>query len=55
MYKHVEKLCRSCGECTTVTGVGTQNKPPLHPTPVLHSHLLVGIDIIELPKTEQGT
>ena len=54
MYKHAVEFCRSCGECATVVGVGRQKKPPLHPIPVQHPFQIVGLDIMELPKTERG-
>ena len=54
MYKHAIEFCRSCGECATVAGVGRRSKPPLHPIPVQRPFQIVGLDIMELPKTEQG-
>ena len=54
MYRHAVEFCKSCGECATVAGVGRRNKPLLHPIPVQHPFQIVGLDIMELPKTEQG-
>ena len=54
MYKHAVEFCRSCRESATVAGVGRQSKPPLHPIPVQRPFQIVGLDIMELPKTEQG-
>ena len=54
MYRYAVEFCRSCGECATVGGVGRQNKPPLHPIPVQRPFQIVGLDVMELLKTEQG-
>ena len=54
MYKDVMEFCRSCGECATVTGVGRRCRPPLHPIPVQRPFQIIGVDIMELPVTEQG-
>ena len=54
MYRHAVEFCRSCGECATVGGVGRRNKPPPHPIPVQRPFQIVGLDVMELPKTEQG-
>ena len=54
MYRHAVEFCKNCGECATVAGVGRRNKPPLHPIPVQRPFQIVGLDIMELPKTDQG-
>ena len=54
MYKDVMEFCSSCGECATVTGVGRRCPPPLHPIPVQRPFQIIGVDIMELPVTEQG-
>ena len=54
MYRHAVEFCKNCGECATVAGVGRRNKPPLHPIPVQRPFQIVGLDITELPKTDQG-
>ena len=54
MYKDAIEFSRSCGECATVTGVGRRCKPPLHPIPVQRPFQIIGVDVMELPVTEQG-
>ena len=54
MYRDAIEFCRSCGECATVTGVGRRYKPPLYPILVQRLFQIIGMDIMELPKTEQG-
>ena len=31
-----------------------KSKPPLHPIPVQRAFQIVGVDVLELPKTKQG-
>lgn len=38
-------------ECATTVGVGRENRPPLHPIPVQLPFQIMGLDIMELPKT----
>ena len=56
MYRHAVEFCKNCGECATVAGVyiGRPNKLPLYPISVQRPFQIVGLDIMELPKTEQG-
>ena len=54
MYKDCIQYCRSCPDCTFVSGGGKPGKPPLKPIPVSHPFQILGIDIMELPKTEKG-
>lgn len=54
MYRDAMDFSRSCGECATVAGVGRRYQPPLHPIPVQHPFQIIGVDIMELPVTEQG-
>ena len=53
MYCDILEFCKSCGECATVTGVGRRCRPPLHPIPVKKPFQIIGVDIMELPVTEQ--
>ncbi len=48
------KFCKSCPECAIVSGVGRQNKPPLCPISVQWPFQIVGVDVMELPKTSKG-
>ena len=54
MYHDAVEFCKNCGECTTVSGCGRRNKPPLHPIPVQRPFQIIGLDVMELPRTEQG-
>ena len=54
MFRDATEFCRSCGKCATVSGVGRRNKPPLHPIPVQRPFQIVGLDVMELPRTDQG-
>ena len=54
MYKDAIEFSRNCGECATVTRVGRRHRPPLHPIPVQRPFQILGVDIMELPVTEQG-
>ena len=38
-------------ECATVTGGGRVAKPPLHPIHVQRPFEILGVDVMELPKT----
>ena len=54
MYTDVYKHCRSCPQCAIVTGGGRKSKPFLHPIPVQRAFQILGVDVLELPKTESG-
>ena len=54
MYADVEKFVKSCPDCTFVTGSGRRRLPPLKPIPVQRPFQIVGVDIMELPKTRKG-
>lgn len=51
MHKSIPK---SCPECAIVTGGGWCHKPPFHPIPVQRPFQIMGVDVMELPQTEQG-
>ena len=53
MYTDVHEEVKSCPECAIVSG-GSKSKPPLHPIPVQRPFQIIGVDIMELPKTKQG-
>ena len=44
--------CKNCPVCATVTGGGRTITPPLHPIPVQYPFQIIGVDVIELPKTK---
>ena len=54
MYEDVESFCRNCPQCVIVLGSGCHNKPPLHPIPIQCPFQTVGVDIMDLPATQQG-
>ena len=55
MYRDAVEFCKSCGECTTVPGFERRNKPPLHPIPVKRLFQIIGMDVMGLPRIEQGS
>ena len=54
MYVDSVELCKNCPECAIATGVGRRHNPPLYPIPVQRPFQILGVDIMYLPKTEQG-
>ena len=54
MFSDVHEFCRNCPQCRIATGTGKTLRPPLQPIPVDRLFQIVGIDIIELPKTSRG-
>ena len=54
MYVDAIHFARNCPECAIVAGGGKVHRPPLHPIPVQRPFQIMGIDIMELPKTAAG-
>ena len=54
MYVDAQKFSKSCPECAIVTGGGRHHQPPLHPIPIQRPFQIMGVDIMELPRTEKG-
>ena len=54
MYTDAIRYCENCAECAITMGVGKKRKPPLHPIPVKRPFQILGIDVMELPKTSKG-
>ena len=54
MYADCLKFCRSCPQCAIVSGGERNGKQPLHPIPVQRPFQILGLDIMDLPATEQG-
>ncbi len=46
--------CSNCPQCTIVTGSGRQGRPLLHPIPVQRAFQILGVDVMDLPRTERG-
>ncbi len=54
MYRDTTTFVRGCPHCAIVTGTEWKNRPPLCPIPVQRPFQILGMDIMELPKTESG-
>ena len=54
MYTDTLQHCKNCPQCAVVTGSGRRNKPLLQPIPVERAFQIVGVDVMDLPKTERG-
>ena len=54
MYRDVINHCANCPQCAIVHSSGRLNRPPLHPIPVQRVFQIVGVDIMDLPRTEAG-
>ena len=54
MYADTLRYAHACPQCATVSGGGKPSRPPLHPIPVRRLFQIVGVDIKELPCTDQG-
>lgn len=54
MYSDTQKFTSNCPQCAIVTGGGRHHRPPLHPIPVSRPFQIVGVDVMELPKTDKG-
>ena len=54
MHRDAVHFARNCPECSIVSGGGRVCKPPLHPIPVQRPFQILGIDIMDLPTTQQG-
>ena len=54
MYLDATAYCKKCPECAISTVTSRQHRPPLQPIPVQRPFQIVGLDIMDLPCTEQG-
>ena len=54
MYTDAMRYCENCAECAIAMGVGKKNKPPLYPIPVKRPFQILGIYVMELPRTSKG-
>ena len=54
MYSDAVEYCKNCPQCAIVSGTGRKSNPPLKPIPVERVFQIVGVDIMELPKTSKG-
>lgn len=54
MHADALRFARNCPACAIVSGAGKLQRPPLHPIPVQRPFQIVGVDIMDLPKTLDG-
>ena len=54
MSQDAVDFARSCPEYAVAMGTGRRSKPPLQPIPVSRPFQILGIDVMDLPPTEQG-
>ena len=54
MYTDVLRFCQNCPKCAVCTGSGRHDNPPLHPICVQRPFQIIGVDIMDLPRTKQG-
>ena len=54
MYAEAQGYVKNCPECSIVGGNGRHHPPPLHPIPVRRLFQIIGVDVMDLPKTENG-
>lgn len=54
MFPEAVQYARNCPECAIVSGGGRVTRPPLCPILVNRPFQIVGVDIMELPKTTLG-
>ena len=54
MYTKALEFSKSCLQCMTATGRNTVLHPPLQPIPIERAFQIVGVDLMELPKTSKG-
>ena len=54
MYADVYSHCKSCLTCASYRGAGHRTRPPLKPLDVGGPFERIGVDILEMPKTERG-
>ena len=54
MYSEVVSHCSNCTQCAIVNSSRRVNRPPLNPIPVERVFQIIGVDIMDLPKTNAG-
>ena len=54
MFNDARRFARAFPECVIITGGGRASRPPLHPIPVSKPFQILGIDVMDLPLTDQG-
>ena len=51
MYNDAQRYVNGCPECAIASGGGRVQRPPLHPIPVSRPFQIIGVDVMDLPKT----
>ena len=54
MYSDTQRFAANCPQCAIVTGGGRHHRPALHPIPVNRPFQILGVDVMEQPKTVGG-
>ena len=54
MYTDAVEFCKSCPLCAIVSGGERHVKQPLHPIPMQKPFQIIGLDIMDLPRIDQG-
>ena len=54
MYADALRFARNCPSCAIVSGGGKLKRPPLHPMSVQRPFQIVGVDVMDFPKTVKG-
>ena len=54
MYVDCVEFTKNCPKCLTATGSVRHFQAPIHPIPIQRPFQMVGVDVMELPGTEQG-
>lgn len=54
MYADAVKFSKNCLECAIAMGEGHPSRLPLQPIPVDRTFQIVGVDVMDLPRTDQG-
>ena len=54
MHHDVLHFAKNRPECAIVSGGGGVSRPPLHQIPVQRPFQIIGVDIMDLPATQQG-
>ena len=54
MHADTLRFVRNCPACSIVSGGGKVTRPPLHPISVQRPFQIIGVDVMDLPKTIDG-
>ena len=54
MYNDTRQYVSGCLDCAIVSGGGKVQRPLLHPIPVSRTFQIIGVDVMDFPKTTLG-